>query len=82
MTLVAIKSATITEKTQVAIPKDLRKITGFKKGNKIAILAFEDHIEIRAMKDLNKKLQTAYASEKSLSKTWLSKKEDESWKDL
>jgi hypothetical protein len=34
------------------------------------------------MDELNEKLQTAFASEKSLSKTWLSKKEDEAWKDL
>ena len=34
------------------------------------------------MKYHNKKLETAYASEKSLSKTWLSKKEDKAWKDL
>jgi len=34
------------------------------------------------MKSYNKKLETAYASENSLSKTWLSKKEDQAWKDL
>jgi len=77
-----MKSATITSKGQIAIPKDIRDISGFKEGNKIAILAFEDRIEIRPMKQFQKKLQTALASEKSLAKDWLSKEDEEAWKNL
>lgn len=82
MTLVEIKSATITEKGQVAIPKDARDIKGFKVGSKIAILAFDDHIELRPMKQISKKMLTAFASEKSLAKDWNSKEDKEAWKNL
>lgn len=77
-----IKTATITEKGQIAIPKDIRDLEGFKIGTKIAILAFEDHIELRPMQQLSKKISTALASEKVLAKDWLSKEDEEAWKDL
>ena len=37
-----MKSATITEKGQIAIPKDIRKIKGFKMGYKVVIVAYVD----------------------------------------
>ena len=80
--LIEIKSATITEKGQIAIPKDVREIEGFKEGNKIAILAFDDHIELRPMKQFSEKMYTALMSEKSLAKLWSTKEEDEAWKHL
>jgi len=78
MQLIEIRSATITEKGQIAIPKDVRQIKGFKKGSKIAVLAFDDHIELRPMKQLS----NAIASEKSLAKHWNSKEDDKAWKHL
>lgn len=82
MELLEIKTATITEKGQIAIPKDVREIEGFTEGEKIAILAFADHIEIRTLKSLNAKMECVYASEKSLGKDWNSKEEDRAWKNL
>jgi AbrB family looped-hinge helix DNA binding protein len=82
MSLVDIRTVTITEKGQIAIPKELRKISGFKTGNKITILAFKDHIELRTMKEFNKRMETALASEQSLAKDWDTPAEDEAWKDL
>lgn len=82
MTLVDIKSATITEKGQIAIPKYVREIEGFNEGVKIAILAFEDHVELRPMKQLSEKMFTALASEKSLARDWNSKEDEEAWKHL
>ncbi len=82
MPLVEIKSATITEKGQVAIPKNIRKTKGFKTGSKIAILSFKDHIELRPMKQISEKMATAIASEKSLAKDWNSKEDEEAWKNL
>ncbi len=73
-----MKTATITEKGQIAIPKDLRKIEGFKAGSKLVILAFKDHVELRPMKQV----ATMLASEKSLAKDWLSKEENKRWKHL
>ena len=82
MVIKEIRSATITEKGQIVIPKEIRKVEGFKKGTKIAILAFNDHIELRPLNQINEKTFTALASEKVLSKDWLSKEDEEAWKGL
>ena len=82
MPLLEIRTATVTEKGQIAIPKDIRKLEGFKEGTKIAILAFDNKIELRPLKQFNEKMFPALASEKSLAKDWLTKEEDEAWKDL
>ena len=82
MSLIEIKTVKITEKGQIAIPKDIRDMEGFKVGSKIAILAFEDRIELRAMEQVSEKMFTALASEKSLAKDWNSKEDDKAWKNL
>ena len=82
MSLVEIRSATITDKGQIAIPKNIRQMEGFAKGTKIAILAFKDHIELRPMKQVTEKMFTALASEKSLAKDWNSKEDEKAWKNL
>ena len=76
-----IKTATITGKGQLCIPNTARDIKGFKKGTKIAILVYDDRIELRPM-DQIKKMTTMLLSEKSLAKEWNTKEEDEAWKDL
>lgn len=80
--LLEMKTATITEKGQIAIPKDIREIEGFKTGSKVAILAFKDHVELRPMKQVSERFATMIASEKSLAKDWLTKEEDRRWKRL
>lgn len=82
MALIEIRSATITEKGQIAIPKEVRGFAGFRNGSKIAILAFKDHVELRPMKYISEKMLCAIASEKSLAKEWNTKKEDRAWKNL
>ncbi len=82
MSLVEIRSATITDKGQIAIPGRIHKTEGFKKGSIIVILAFDDHIELRPMKQISQRLATAVASEKSLAKDWDSKEEQKAWKNL
>ncbi len=82
MELIEIKSATITKQGQIAIPKDIRELEGFEEGSKIAILAFADHVELRPLKQMNQVPFTALASEKSLAKDWLSKEDEEAWKNL
>lgn len=81
MTLVEIRSATITDKGQISIPREIRK-NRFKKGSKVAILAFTDHIEIRPMDEVNMKMMSAFASEKVLGKDWNTKEEEKAWKNL
>jgi AbrB family looped-hinge helix DNA binding protein len=77
-----IRTATITEKGQIALPKSFRELNGFKKGDKIALISFKEKIEIIPLSKINEKMETAYASEKVLSKDWNTKQEDEVWKDL
>ncbi len=86
MTLIEVKTAKVTSKGQIAIPKDMREMEGFEEGEKIAILAYDDHIELRPMKSLKKLMKgsvaTAILSEKSLAKDWDNKEEDVAWKNL
>ena len=82
MPLLEMRTATVTEKGQIAIPKSIRKLEGFKEGTKVAILAFNNNVELRPLKQFSEKMFSALASEKSLAKDWLTKKEDEAWKDL
>lgn len=77
-----MKTATITEKGQIVIPKEIRNLEQFKVGSKVAIITFEDHIEIRPLKEFNEKHYPFYASYDSLSKHWNTKEEDEAWKNL
>jgi len=80
--LIDIKSATITDKGQISISKSLRGKKGFSEGSKIAILNFDDHIEIRKMDEIEERFGSAFASEKSLGKIWNLKEEDKRWKNL
>ena len=82
MKLLEVKTAKITGKGQIAIPKDIRDLEGFKEGTKVAILAYEDRIELRPMNQIHEKMYTALASEKSMAKLWNTKEEDKSWKHL
>ena len=82
MSLIEMKTAKITEKGQIAIPKDIRKLEGFKLVSKVVILAYKNKIEIRPLKKIDENMLTALASEKVLARDWLSEEEDEVWKDL
>ena len=82
MGFIEVKTAKITEKGQIAIPKDIRELEGFKQGDKIAILAFDDHIELRPLKSIKGGRISALLSERALAKDWNTKEEDEAWKDL
>ncbi|MBU1199548.1 MAG: AbrB/MazE/SpoVT family DNA-binding domain-containing protein [Nanoarchaeota archaeon] len=89
MGVIELRTATITNKGQIAIPKDIRSLDGFEEGDKIAIIAYNDRIELRPLEQVSKRLdfskegiKTALASEKALAKDWLSKKEDKAWKNL
>ncbi|PPA80133.1 MAG: SpoVT / AbrB like domain protein [ANME-2 cluster archaeon HR1] len=82
MPLLEMKTGTITRKGQISIPKRIRDIEDFKEGEKIAILAYDDRIELRSMKQIDERMHTAFASEKVLAKDWNTKEEDEAWKNL
>ena len=89
MGVIELRTATITNKGQIAIPKDIRALEGFEEGDKIAIIAYNDRIELRSLGQVGGRLDfskqgvlTAVASEKALAKDWLSKEEDKAWKNL
>ena len=80
--IIDIKTATITGKGQIALPKEIRKVKGLKNGSKVAVISYADRIEIRPLLQVSEKMETAFASEKMLAKDWKSKEEDKAWKDL
>ena len=81
MKIVEMRTATITGKGQISIPKEIRSAR-FKEGEKVAILAYQNKIEIRPLSQLSEQMETAFASEKVLAKDWNTKEDDEAWKDL
>lgn len=87
--LLDIRTITITGKGQVAIPKELRLAEGFKEGQRVAIIAFGDRLEIRPLEQVRKAVnlpgfgaKASLASERTLAKAWTRKREDRAWKDL
>lgn len=80
MPLIEIKTGTITRKGQIVIPKNIRK--SFKEGTKVAILAYDDRIELRPLNTVEETLSCAFATEKTLARDWESKEEDEAWENL
>lgn len=79
--MIEMRTVTVTEKGQIAIPKEIRKQANFKEGSKMVILAFKDRIELRPIKQLEGML-TALASEKVLGKDWNSREDKKAWKKL
>jgi len=82
MEIKEIKTVTITEKGQIAIPKIIRMLEGFKEGSKISLIVFEDKIELRPINQISEGLSRALLSESSFAKDWNTPEEDEAWKDL
>jgi len=70
-----IDTTKMSSRGQVVIPLDLRK--GINEGDKLVVIRRGDEIILK--KSIP---EIALLSEKSLAKTWLTKEEDEAWKDL
>jgi len=77
-----IKTATITGKGQICIPQEARELAGFRTGEKVSIIVYNDRVEIRSLKKMNENLLSAILSEEVLGRAWNTKEEDEAWKDL
>ena len=79
-----IRTATITEKGQICIPNIARSLAGFKEGTKISIVVYTDRVELRPLKkeSMDDVMLCMLASEEALAKNWLSKEDEEAWKDL
>jgi len=78
-----IRTATITSKGQICIPSVARNLVGFKEGTKVSMVVYADRVELKPMKKgINEALMCMLASEETLAKNWLSKEDEEAWKDL
>ena len=79
-----IRTATITQKGQICIPNVARNLAGFREGTKISVVVYTDRVELRPLKKekMNEALLCMLASEDALAKNWLSKEDEEAWKDL
>lgn len=78
-----IRTVKITEKGQICIPNIARNLAGFRKGTKVSIIVYTDRVELRPFKkEMNEALMCMLASEETLAKNWLSKEDEEAWKDL
>jgi AbrB family looped-hinge helix DNA binding protein len=77
-----VRTATITAKGQIAIPKEARKRAGFKEGDKIVIITHKDHVELRALPKFSEAMEAALLSQAAFAKDWDTPEEDEAWKDL
>ena len=70
-----IDTTKMSSRGQVVIPIEMRK--GINEGDKLIVIKKDDEIILKkSISDL------ALLSEESLAETWLSKEEDEAWKDL
>jgi AbrB family looped-hinge helix DNA binding protein len=70
-----IDTTKMSSRGQIVIPLDMRR--DINEGDKLIIIRNNDEIIIK--KSI---LEWTLLSEKSFSKTWLSKEEDKAWKDL
>ncbi len=78
-----IRTIRITEKGQICIPREARDLAGFEEGSKINLIVYSDKVELRPMKNsLSDAMMAMLASENVLAKNWLSKEDEEAWKDL
>ena len=79
-----IRTVKITQKGQISIPSAVRSRAGFEEGAKVNVIAYDDRVELRPMK--NKKLSEAMMcyimSEAAWTKNWDTPEEDEAWKNL
>lgn len=82
-----IRSVNVSSKRQITIPSEFKKI---KAGDKAVIVATENEIIIKPMKQVEKKLteeliekhEPAIASEKALAEAWNSKEDKEAFEYL
>lgn len=80
--LLEMKSVTMTEKGQISIPKEVRKSAGLKPGSKVAILCYNNRVELRPMKQISDAMYASLMSEKVLAKIWDTPGEDKAWEYL
>ena len=78
-----VEIITVSKKGQVVLPKRIREEMKIDKGSRLLLVEKEGKATLSKLDTLMKdKSFTLLASEKSLAKDWLSKEEEDAWKDL
>jgi len=81
MNNITLKTVNVSEKGQIAIPKEIRTLLGIKKGDRLVLAAKNKKLLIQKATNLTKQMEddlddlVGY-SELSLKKLWLNKKDD------
>ncbi len=75
------KTITVSQKGQIAIPADIQRITGIKKGDKLLLIRKGKKIMLEKSEVISKQLDKEFKdieaiSELSLKKLWLNKVDD------
>ena len=79
-----IKTVNVSEKGQIAIPKEIQNSLGIKKGDRLVIITKNRKILIQKAENIEKQMEDDFAdlvkfSELSLNKLWSNKKDDDVW---
>lgn len=82
-----IQTITVSSKGQVVIPEEVRKELAIREGTKMVMIEKDGKITLEKEKQLlakmdKEKLGWLILAESSLAKDWLTKEEDEAWKNL
>ena len=83
-----VEIITVSKKGQIVLPKKIRTDLKISQGTKLLLVEEKGEINLKKVDELLKKKKskkvsfTMLASEKSLAKDWLSKEDEEAWKEL
>ncbi|MDO8428943.1 MAG: AbrB/MazE/SpoVT family DNA-binding domain-containing protein [Candidatus Diapherotrites archaeon] len=90
---VRIRSVVMSDRGQIVIPEEVRQDLNLNGRQALVLIERNNEIIIKKESEVasavfgktnsfNEKMSSAILSEKKLAKEWLSKKEDQAWKDL
>lgn len=76
-----LKTVNVSEKGQIAIPKEIQELLGIKKGDRLVITAKNKKILIQKATNIEKHIEDDFSdllvySESSLGRLWNNKKDD------
>ncbi len=81
MSKATLKTVSVSEKGQIAIPREIQMLLGIKKGDRLVLTTKNDKLLIQKAVNLEKRMEDDFSdllaySEKTLEKLWLSKEDD------
>jgi len=76
-----LKTVSVSDKGQIAIPREIQKLLGIKKGDRLVLITKNEQLLIQKATDLEKQMKDDFDdlinySESSLKKLWLNKEDD------